>query len=168
MSFEREMDWMGDAGASTDTGDDIEETSFITGTDGDDVPYMPDVPMVPPSDIQRTLVAHGDRIQELREELRRSALEDQKKRLVDTFHKEVNCSYGLRLPKGRAIDYRQFGTGYDGKMLFWEPGDGKRIRMTTMRGIWFQYLKISTLLKEVPQKRCGLVGALVQVREAAT
>ena len=40
--------------------------------------------------------ASGDNIQRLRGEIREAELEAQKKRLVDTFSKEVNCVYGLR------------------------------------------------------------------------
>ena len=43
-----------------------------------------------------------------------SELKDQKKRLVDTFYKEVNRAYGRR-PEGK-INYKQFGQ--IGKSLF--------------------------------------------------
>ena len=69
MSFEREMDWMGHARAPMDTGDDIEETSFTTGTDGDDIVNLPDVPLVPPQEVQQQLDASGDSIQSMRDDL---------------------------------------------------------------------------------------------------
>ena len=43
----------------------------------------------------------------MRGEIRQGELEDQKKRLVDTFYNEMNRAYGFRL-EGR-IDYEQFG-----------------------------------------------------------
>ena len=96
------MDTFSGAGAS-DIGDDYGDTI----TTDDDTVNLSDVPMVPPPDVQQQLDASGDSIQSMRDELRRSALEDQKKRLVDTFYNEVHGAYRLR--PGR-IDYRQFGT----------------------------------------------------------
>ena len=115
---------------------------------------LPDVPMVSPPDVQQQLDASGDSFQSMRDELRRSALEDQKKRLVDTFYNEVNRAYKFR--PGR-IDCRQFGIGDDGKTLYWEPGVGKKIRMTETRGR-FQFLALSTLATRygmMVQMRCG-------------
>ena len=94
-----------------------------------------------PTDVQQQPDASGDSIQSMRDELRRSALSYQTKRLMYTFYNKVNRAYKLRPSR---IDYRQFGIDDDGKTLYWEPGDGKKIRMTTTRGT-FQFLELSTL-----------------------
>ena len=73
----------------------------------------------PPLDVQQQLDASGERIQSMRGEIRQGELEDQKKRLADTFCNEVNRAYGFRL-EGR-IDYEQFGIDGDGKTLYWTP-----------------------------------------------
>ena len=62
--------------------------------------------------------------------IREAELEAQKKRLVDTFYKEVNRAYGLRPD---SIDYDQFRIDADGKTLYWTPGD-KKISMTRGQG----------------------------------
>ena len=72
---------------------------------------LPDAIMDPPLDVQQQLNTSGDCIQSMRDELRQTELDAQKKRLVDTFYNEVNRAYGLRL-EGR-IDYNQFGIGAD-------------------------------------------------------
>ena len=77
----------------------------------------------------------------MRSEIRQGELEDQKKRLVDTFYNEVNRAYGFRL-EGR-IDYEQFGIDDHGNTLYWTPGD-KRIPMTATRGK-FYFLALSSL-----------------------
>ena len=79
----------------------------------------------------------------MRDELRQIELDAQKKRLVDTFYKEVNRAYGLR-PEGR-IDYNQFGIGADGKTLYWTPDD-KKIPITATRGK-VQFLALGTLAR---------------------
>ena len=77
---------------------------------------LPDPPLDPPLDVQQQLDASGQRIQSMRGEIRQEELEDQTKRLVDTFYNEVNCAYGFRL-EGR-IDYEQFEIDGDGKTLY--------------------------------------------------
>ena len=62
--------------------------------------------------LQQELNTSGDLIQILRCELRDVELEAQKKRLVDTFNKEVTQVYGLRPD---SIDYDQFRIDADGK-----------------------------------------------------
>ena len=65
-----EMDTFGGAGAS-DIGDDYGDT---ISTD-DDTVNLPDIPMVPPPDVQQQLDAFGDSIQSMRDELRWSTEE---------------------------------------------------------------------------------------------
>ena len=76
----------------------------------------------------------------VRGEIREAELEAQKKRLVDTFYKEVNHAYGLRPD---SIDYDQFRIDDDGKTLYWTPGD-KKISISTTRG-GVRFLALSTL-----------------------
>ena len=65
-----------------------------------------------PPRVQQELNTSGDKIQTLRGEIREAELEAQKKRLVDTFYKEVNRAYGLR---SDSIDYDQHRIDDDGK-----------------------------------------------------
>ena len=124
---------------------------------GDDYSFdLPDPPMDPPLDVQQQLDASGERIQSMRGEIRQGELEDQKKRLADTFYNEVNRVYGFRL-EGR-IDYEQFGIDDDGKTLYWMSGD-KRIPMTAMRGK-FDFLALSSLASKYG------VGGTVAVRRS--
>ena len=85
------------------------------GIDDDHSFDLPDPPLDPLPDVQQHLDAFGERIQSMRGEIRQGELEDQKKRLVDTFYIEVNRAYGFRL-EGR-IDLEQFGIDDDGKTL---------------------------------------------------
>ena len=68
--------------------------------------------MDPPLRVQQDLNTSGDHIQSLWGELREAELEAQKKRLVDTFHKEVTQVYGLRPD---SINYDQFRVDDDSK-----------------------------------------------------
>ena len=99
--------------------------------------------MEPPFDVQRQLNASGNNLQNLQEELREAELEAQKKRLVDSFYKEVSRTYGLR-PEGR-IDYTQFEINPDGKTLYWTPED-KKISVAATRG-GFRFLALDTLAR---------------------
>ena len=65
-----------------------------------------------PPRVQEELNTSGDNIQTLRDEIRKAEVEAQKKRLVDTFYKEVNRAYGLRPDN---IVYDQFRIDDDGK-----------------------------------------------------
>ena len=69
-----------------------------------------------PPRVQEELNTSGDNIQTLRGEIREAEPEAQKKRLVDTFYKEVNRAYGLRPD---SIDYDQFKIDDDGRTLYW-------------------------------------------------
>ena len=88
-----------------------------------------------PPRVQEELNTSGDNIQTLRGEIREAELEAQKKRLVDTFYKEVNRAYGLRPD---SIDYDQFRIDDDST-----PGD-KKISISTTRGR-VRFLALSTL-----------------------
>ena len=73
---------------------------------------LPDAIMDPlPPRVQEELNTSGDNIQTLRGEIREAEVEAQKKRLVDTFYKEVNRAYGLRPD---SIDCDQFRIDDDG------------------------------------------------------
>ena len=113
-----------------------------------------------PPRVQQELNTSGDNIQTLRGEISEAELEAQKKRLVDTFYKEVNRAYGLRLD---SIDYDQFMIDDDGKTLYWTPGDKKISISTTRGGVWF--LALSTLVSrygvggtEALRRSLGLTG----------
>ena len=67
--------------------------------------------MEPLPGVQQQLNASGTNLQNLAGELRLAELDAQKKRLVDSFYKEVSHTYGL-CPAVR-IDYSQFAI--DGK-----------------------------------------------------
>lgn len=73
-------------------------------------------PIVPPLDVHQELNTSGDNIQSMRDELRQSALEAQKRRLVDTLYNAVDRAYGLGHES--RIDYDQFGIDNDGNTLY--------------------------------------------------
>ena len=98
---------------------------------------LPDATMDP---IQQELNTSGGNIQTLRGEIREAELGVQKKRLVDTFYKEVNRAYGLR---PNSIDCDQFRIDDDDKTLYWSPGDKKISKSTTRGGV--RFLALSTL-----------------------
>ena len=102
---------------------ELENPTFDPDESGTDAAFddLPEPPLEPPLLVQQELNTSGDRIQSMRDGLRQDELEVQKKRLVDTFYKEVNRVYELR-PEGR-IDYNQFEIDADGKTLCWSPGD---------------------------------------------
>ena len=123
---------------------DFENPTFDPDGPGIDDNYsldLPDAIMDPlPLRVQQELNTSGDNIQTLRGEKREAKLEAQKKRLVDTFYKEVTRAYRLRLD---SIDYDQFRIDNDGKMLYWTLGD-KKISISTTRG-GVRFLALSTL-----------------------
>ena len=84
---------------------EFENPTFDPAGPGIDNDYSFDLPD-PPLNVQQHLDASGERIQSMRSEIRQGELEDQRKRLVDTFYNEVNRVCGFRL-EGR-IDYEQF------------------------------------------------------------
>ena len=98
---------------------DFENPTFDPDGPGVDDDYsldLPDAIMDPlPPRVQEEHNMSGDNIQTLRGEIREAELEAQKKRLVDTFYKEVNRAYGLRPD---SIDYDQFRIDDDGKTLY--------------------------------------------------
>ena len=120
---------------------DFEKPTFDPDGPGIDDDYSLDLPdaivdPLPPR-VQQELNTSADNIQTLRCEIREAELEAQKKRLVDTFYKEVNRAYGLR------PDYDQFRIDDDGKTLYWTPGDEKISISTTRGGV--RFLALSTL-----------------------
>ena len=103
------------------------------GIDNDESFDIPDAIVNPfPLRVQQELNTSRDLIQSLQGELREVELEAQKKRLVDTFYKEVTQVYGLR-PDG--IDYDQFRIDADSKTLYWTPGDKETLITTTRGGV---------------------------------
>ena len=134
---------------------EFENPTFDPDGPGIDDDYSFDVPD-PPQDVQQQLDASRKRIQSMRGEIRQGELEDQKKRLVDTFYNEEKRAYGFRL-EGR-IDYEQFGIDGDGKTLYWTPG-AKKIPMITTR-VKFDFLALSSLATNYG------VGGTVAVRRS--
>ena len=121
--------------------------------------FDPDAIMDPlPPRVHEELNTSGDNIESLRGEIREAEIETQKKRLIDTFYKEVNRAYGFR-PDG--IDYDQFRIDDDGKTLYWTPGD-KKISISTTRG-GVRFLALSTLAS-----RYGVGGTEVLRRSLRT
>ena len=134
---------------------DFENPTFDPDGPGIDDDYnfdLPDATVDPLTPrVQEELNTSGDNIQSLRGEIREAELEAQKKRLVDTFYKEVNRAYGLHPD---SIDYDQFRIDADGKTLYLTPGD-KKILITTTRG-GVRFLGLSTLASRlVVQMHCG-------------
>ena len=123
---------------------DFENPMFDPDGPGIDDDYsldLPDAIMDPlPPRVQEELNTSGDNIQSLRGEIREAELEAQKKRLVDTFYKEVNRAYGLRHD---SIDYDQFRIDVDGKTHYWTPGDKKNLDDYDEGGV--RFLALSTL-----------------------
>ena len=95
---------------------DFENPTFDPNGPGIDDDYsldLPDAIKDPlPLRVQVELNTFGDNIQTLRGEIREAELEAQKKRLVDTFYKEVNHDYRLRPD---SIDYDQFNEDRDSR-----------------------------------------------------
>ena len=123
---------------------DLENPTFDPDGPGIDDDYsldLPDAIMDPhPPRVQEELNTSGNNIQSLWGEINEAELEAQKKRLVDTFYKEVNRAYESRPD---SIDYDQFRIDADGKTLYWTPVD-KNIFITTTRGK-VRFLALSTL-----------------------
>ena len=100
--------------------------------DVDDAPELPEPPVLTPSNTQQ-LGGHGDSLQNLRDELRDTELNEQKHRLVDAYYGEIAEVYGGLAPI--TIPYDQFTIGEDGKTLYWTPDGGKKIRVTAVRAL---------------------------------
>ena len=104
---------------------DFENHTFDPDGPGIDDDYsfdLPDAIMDPPLRVQQDLNTSGDHIQSLPGELREAELVAQKKRLVDTFYKDVTQVYGLR---PESIDNDQFRIDDDGNALLdaWRQKD---------------------------------------------
>ena len=104
--------------------DEFENPTFDKDDYDDDIDDR--LPMVPNETAQRILLNQSGAIDDLRGELRKTAAEAQKKRLVKTFYDEIEKRYKMAPGK---IDYNQFKILDDGKTLFWIVGD-KGIRIT--------------------------------------
>ena len=122
-------------------GDEFENPTF------DEHDYVDDIddrlPMVPPETDQRILLNQSGAIDDLRGELRKSAVEAQKKRLIKTFYGEIGKRYKMAPSK---IDYDKFKISDDGKTLFWIVGD-KEIRITAKQGT-AEFLSLGNLANE--------------------
>ena len=123
-----------------DEGYDFENQTFDED-DNDDIDDR--LPMVPDKTDQRIILNQNEAIDDLRGELRKTAVEAQKKRLVKTFYDEIEKRYKMAPGK---IDYNQFKISDDGKTLFWIVGD-KEIRITAKQGS-AGFLSLSTLASE--------------------
>ncbi len=99
----------------------------------------------PPSDVQLQIGNLGDNLQNLRDELRQTALDEQKKRIVGAFYTEIEHDYGGLRPD-ETIDHRQFEVESDGKTLYWVLGD-KKIRVSAIKGA-IHFRSLGTLAKE--------------------
>ncbi len=86
----------------------------------------------PPSDVQLQIGNLGDNLQNLRDELQQTALDEQKKRIVGAFYIEIEHDYG-GLRRNETIDYKQFEVESDGKTLYWVHGD-KKICVSAVKG----------------------------------
>ena len=53
------------------------------------------LPMVPDDDVQRVILNQSDQISDLRGQLRESAIQDQKERLVKAFYDEIGKRYRM-------------------------------------------------------------------------
>ena len=122
-------------------GDEFENPTFDEDDYDDDIEDR--LPMVPNETDQRILLNQSGAIDDLRGELRKSAVEAQKKRLVKTFYDEIGKRYEMAPGK---IDYDQFKISDDGKTLFWVVGD-KEIRITAKQGS-AEFLSLCTLANE--------------------
>ena len=143
---------------------DFVNPTFDPDGPGKDDDYSLDLPGaimdLLPLRIQEELNTSEDNIQTLRGKIREAELEARKKRLVDTFYKEVNRAYGLRPD---SIDYDQFRIDDESKTLYWTPGD-KKISISTTRG-GVRFLALSTLASryavggtDALQRSLGLTG----------
>ena len=122
-------------------GFDFENPTFDEDDYDEDIDDI--LPMVPDETDQRIISNQSGAIDDLRGELRKSAVEAQKKRLVRTFYDEIEKRYKMVTDK---IDYDQFKISDDGKTLFWIVGD-KEIRITAKRGS-AEFLSLGTLANE--------------------
>ena len=138
-------------------GDEFENPTFDED-DYDDDDIDDRLPMVPDETDQRILLNQSGAIDDLRGELRRSAVEAQKKRLVKTFYDEIGKRYEMTPGK---IDYDQFKISDDGKTLFWVVGD-KEIRITAKQGS-AEFLSLGTLANEY--NRVAGRGGTLAVRQ---
>lgn len=92
---------------------------------------LPEPPvLVPPN--TRQLGDFADNLQNLRNELQASEINEQKERLVDAYYAEIADVYKLTPTK---IPYDQFSVDKDGKTLYWTPDGGRKIRISAVRAL---------------------------------
>ena len=137
-------------------GDEYENPTFNEDDYDDDIDDR--LPMVPNETDQRILLNQSGAIDDLRGELRKSAVEAQKKRLVKTFYDEIGKRYEMAPGK---IDYHRFKISDNGKTLFWVVGD-KEIRITAKQGS-AEFLSLGTLANEY--NRVAGHGGTLAVRQ---
>ena len=77
------------------------------------------LPMVLDEPTQRMALNQSQTLEDLRGELRKSCLKDQKQRLVKTFYDKILTRYICP----SKIDYYQVSISDDGKILFWVVDD---------------------------------------------
>ncbi len=112
--------------------------------EADDISDLPNPILDPPFDDQLRIGNLGDNLQNLRDELQQSELEEQKKRLVGAFYTEVERRYSLRPDEN--IDYKQFEIDNDGKTLYWLQGNTP-IRISSVKGA-IRFRGLATLAQE--------------------
>ena len=92
---------------------------------------------LPPRVVQE-LYTSGENIQSLRVEIREAELEAQKKRLVDTFYKEVRLVMGCA-PTVSTMTCSAYWTPYDKKILITTTRGGGLINTgLEVRGGWYR------------------------------
>ena len=99
--------------------------------------------MVPDDDDQRIILNQSDQISDLRGQLKQTALQGQKERLVKAFYNEIEKRYKMAPDK---IDHDQFRLSGDGKIVYWFVGD-KEIRIIAKQG-QATFLSLGSLAKE--------------------
>ena len=117
------------------------------------------LPMVPNETDQRIILNQSGTIDDLRGELRKSAVEAQKKRLVKTFYDKIE-NERYKMAPGK-IDYDQVKISDDGKTLFWIVGDTET-RITAKQGR-VEFLSLGTLANQY--NRVAGRGGTLAVRQ---
>ena len=101
------------------------------------------LPMVPEESTQTIISNQSKTLEDLRGELRESALKDRKRKLIKIFYDEILKRYRIA---PNEIDYSQFSISDDGKILFWVVDD-KKNRLTAKQG-QATFLSLGTLANE--------------------
>ena len=123
-------------------GYDFENPEFDRD-DYDDDDIDDKLPIVPEESTQTIISNQSKTLEDLRGELRESALKDRKRKLIKIFYDEILKRYRIA---PNEIDYSQFSISDDGKILFWVVDD-KKIRLTAKQG-QATFLSLGTLANE--------------------